>query len=379
MLRDKRSIWPAVSVGLALGLAMLTRGDLIAQTLLINRFRLGGDFRVLPRLTSSTDCRLVLAALDSGTAQVDASVQDSPCLATDTPFSDLIRLRLGEWHMTRSETTKAHQWWQSGKELDLFFLQQAAYLIEEGDPFEANRALSYVEDWERCPSTRLHLSGLVALQLDDQQSALDAWRQALEQNDYCAALSTTYHRGVTAYQLGRTAADIREWDLALASLQLATELNPHSATAWMRLGLVFYSGFQDLEKAEYALRQSLEYGDIDWAHFGLGRVLEAQGHGVEAMNEMVTAFRISPYDSFRDELISLLDSTENRQAALSVSKELLYLSPDDPLILATNAKAAAEAGEMDKAIDLYEKALMMEDNVSWRRALQELSEDTATE
>lgn len=373
-MRVKKILLQTVLLAMFFVTVVLTQGDRIVEAWQINRLRLGIATSMGPQvLTPDAECRILLAGLDHGMVRANQSLEDSVCLTENSVLSDLFRLRLGEAYATQGDLAAAQRVWQAGEQLDRYFLQQAAAHLEQGALFDAQSTLKYVGGWNAYPSTELHLSGMIAQERGKQGQALDLWQQAIEVNAYHPSVSPNIGRSTTAYEVGRAAASSRDWELARDSFSYVIELSPRNPYGWMRLGLVHFNGFNEIDEAESALRKSLAYRDIDWAHFGLGRVLAAQGRDGEAMVEMLAAFVLTQSSTFRDELLALLSNTNDRQMALSTYDELLKLIPNDPIILTASAERLAEAGELEKAIEQYEKALSIEEKQTWRESLDKLA------
>jgi tetratricopeptide (TPR) repeat protein len=178
------------------------------------------------------------------------------------------------------------------------------------------------------------------------------------------------------YAYGRALASAGRDEEALKQQREEASISPRSALPWIeisQLELRLQHPQEALHAAEEAVRRA---PDSPVSHRTLGELLQAVGKKEKAAAELALAERLAPEKSRPEERIALLYSSHtaarsegNLQAAAHTSSELGSGSFDE---LSSRATAAQAAGNMDQAIQNYQRALQLRpewDDGRWSLAM----------
>lgn len=289
-----------------------------------------------------TECRLYAYQVRTLPNIVADSAFLEGCLQLDGDDS-LIRLAFAKTYAAQGMPEAEIEILRDGRNLDRMLVNRATGEIDNGDYAAALATLALVEEWANYPSNVLFQEARATVGLGDTHRALALYDESVR-IDHFDPQAVNASASAALYARGRLAADHDLWDEAIANFTEVVTRNPNSGAGWMRLGLAYFQGPQDYIQAEVALRTSLEHADIDWAHFGLGRVLAATGRDAEAVTEMMAAFRMRRYEGFLPDLLTLTDGLADRTQAEKVFSDLLELAPDNALVLEAIARFHAADG-----------------------------------
>jgi tetratricopeptide (TPR) repeat protein len=289
-----------------------------------------------------TECRLYAYQVRTLPGIVANSTFLEECMQLDGDDS-LIRLALAATYAEQGMTEAEIAVLREGRNLDRMLINRATGEIDSGEFAAALATLALAEEWVTYPSNVLFLEARATAGLGDTQRALALYGESVRVDRFDPQVDDA---GATAalYARGRLAADLDLWDEAIADFSEVVARSPDNGAGWMRLGLAYFRGYQNYDEAEKALRNALAHSDIDWAHFGLGRVLAATGREAEAINEMMAAYRMNHYAGFLPDLLHLAGGLADRQQAEAVFAELLSIAPDNELVRNAVADFRAAGG-----------------------------------
>ena len=166
----------------------------------------------------------------------------------------------------------------------------------------------------------LHLSGVLAYQSGNLETALTLIGKAIDRNSTSA---------LAVFNLGEVNRMLDQPEVAAEYFLRAISLNPDYADAWNSLGIVRQKK-GDLSDAEEAYRQALKLSpDSAEVHNNLGTVLHDQGRFDEAEESYQQALTLNEnYAEAYNNLGTLLKDLDRLQEAESAFRRSLALNPD---------------------------------------------------
>ncbi len=165
------------------------------------------------------------------------------------------------------------------------------------------------------------------------------------------------------YQLGRYYLQQKVYTKARDLFQTAVAINPFHSKSHSRLGMVYYYlDYPELAKKSYRTALALNPYDFN-THYNLGELLYSMvGDTVEALKEFKTAFNLNPNLSEAAYKIGLICMGNNmKKEAIGYFEQALISSPADVRILLQCAVAYEMIGDNEKAVELYQRILNVDE------------------
>ncbi len=251
----------------------------------------------------------------------------------------------------------------------------------------------------------LHLMGVVALQVGQNQSAVDLITQALVvKPDYADAHSNlgnalkalgrldeavaSYEKAIACnpkfvsahYNLGNGLHELGRLEDAVASYRQALTIKPDYADASTNLGNV-YNELGQLDEAVAAYRKALSIKpDFAEGHYNLGSALAALGHEDDAVASYQKAIAIRPnYAEAHSNLGSLYRDMWDMDEAIECFRKALEIEPELASAHSNLGTVLKNVWRLGEAIDCYRKALAIDPEYTeaysnMGNALKELSD-----
>lgn len=254
-----------------------------------------------------------LASLPDASQEL-AQEKLSRCLQQGTSRPELVRLGLVQSLTSQGKNDEAADLLQTNGNLIPYFLNAANSAITRGDVDSALKTIELLAESGEYRSSVAYLRGKVYVDLANSAAAREAFETALAQNDYLATFTLASQYG-TLYELGVIAASQRDWQLALESFAEAARLNPENPFVWMRLGLTYLNGYQGYARAEHAFNTSLRFGNLEWTHWGLGRIAQERSDLATALLEMLEAYAVSQNPRFLQDISAVLSAMSDEELA----------------------------------------------------------------
>lgn len=193
--------------------------------------------------------------------------------------------------------------------------------------------------------------------------AIESFQRILTEDSQHAAAHAALARAYWMKHQGESKDSI--WlEQGLAMAQRSVALDKHLAIAWVSLGLVDYSSGR-LVNAERDFRQALrlEPTNAD-AHYGLGRVHEAQGKIQAAESAHRRAIALRKDRIYYDELGSLYFRTARFDKAIDLFRRSVEIAPDSFYGYRNLGAAYHARGDFASAAAQFQKALQIQPDAS---------------
>jgi len=195
----------------------------------------------------------------------------------------------------------------------------------------------------------LHLLGVISLQTQRHELAIDYITRAIELNDDRSAFHTTL--GAVYRALGRTVK-------AVTCYRRALELTPHFAEAHNNLGNAL-NDENSLDEAISCYRRALEFRpDYATAHYNLGNALRKQGNLDEAVDCYRQALELKPdYADAHNNLGNLFQGQGKPDQAIACYRRALELKPACAEAHNNLGILLRDHGKLDDAVACHRRAL----------------------
>ncbi|MDC1213156.1 tetratricopeptide repeat protein [Rhodospirillales bacterium] len=197
----------------------------------------------------------------------------------------------------------------------------------------------------------LHFLGLIAHQKGEHERAISLLKQAIDVLPQTAQFQSNLGLVQTCAELFHDAA------VTFKNL-LATHSNdPNIANAYATA----LKGTKNWDEAKSVLCELIgSYPNYAPGHFNLGNLYLAQGYASLAVPLFETAFGLAPNDATGRNLATALQNTGHNQRAISLLLELVEKSPSDSAALNNLSNLHREAGKLDEAQVLLDRALLID-------------------
>lgn len=198
----------------------------------------------------------------------------------------------------------------------------------------------------------LHLLGVVMLQCNNPEAAIDLIGQAIAHRPGTAM----YHNN-----LGKAHRSQERFEEALAQYRRALELEPNMVEALYNSGEAL-RWLGDLDGAITMLEKAVavrpQFAD---AHFQLGNALLIRGRPGEAAMRYQMVIQLDPkqVSAYKELAVSLYQQGKPREAIAQFQKAL-SLRPDDPCTWSELANAYLSLGELDESESCQRHALQLD-------------------
>jgi len=202
----------------------------------------------------------------------------------------------------------------------------------------------------------LHLLGVVARQVGQNDVAVDLIRQAL-------ALRPNFPEAYS--NLGNALRDKGQLDKAVAAYRQAIAVRPNFSEAYSNLG----NALRDkglLDEAVAAYRQAIAISpDFSEAHNNLGTALQDKGQLDKAVAAYRQAIALMPnYPEAYSNLGNALRDKGQLDEAISACRQAIALRPNFPEPHNNLGTALRDKGHLDEAIATYRQAVALKTNFS---------------
>ena len=182
---------------------------------------------------------------------------------------------------------------------------------------------------------------------------------------YMKNLSKIQALGCLFNNLGNTYCDIGDVDAALATLQIAVEINPSLAESRANLANVYLKMGQ-IEQAIYEYHRALEINPGDpKTHSNLGNAYLRQGQAKDAISRYVEALALDPNftDAHKNLAIAYCQAQMFEQA-ISQLRQAIALEPKNATLYSQMGEVYYQMGDNDQAISQYKKALTIKQDLA---------------
>jgi protein O-GlcNAc transferase len=200
----------------------------------------------------------------------------------------------------------------------------------------------------------LHLLGVIAHQVGNNQLAVDLINRAIALNSTAAI----YHNNLGLALMGQN-----QTTAAIAAYQAALQLKPDYAYAHNNLGFALEADGQvdaAIAACQQALRIKPDYPD---AFNNLGNTFKAQGRGAAAANAYQEALRLNPgYADAWSNLGNLLHDQGQFDQAVAACRQAIRLKPTFAQAWNNLGNALKDQGQIDAAMAAYQTALKFKPN-----------------
>ena len=155
----------------------------------------------------------------------------------------------------------------------------------------------------------------------------------------------------------------QDYKQAIQTLKAAIEMYPRFAEAHHLLGIVYFTGLNQPDKAVSALKQAItHYPNFARAYLDLGTVLLHQKKTADAEAAYQKALQLYPdYLEARLATANLYGQTKRPQKSIRAYAAVLELQPDDPEILYRLAYWHNQANETKEAQVMLDRLLKVDD------------------
>ncbi len=235
-------------------------------------------------------------------------------------------------------------------------------------------------------SRALHLLGVVALQRQNYQAALDFFDRAIAAKpDFAEALSNrgnalrelgrigeaeaSYRKSIAAnstfamahYNLGNMLLAGKRFEESAAHFTRALSANPRLTEARVNLGLAFKE-MGKLKEAECSYRKALELGpELAVCHYNLGNILLETGRPDGAVASYERALNLDPgHSGARLNLGAALRDLERLEEAAACYELAIAGSPADAQVYVNYGAVLRDLGKPSEAESCYRKALELD-------------------
>lgn len=218
-----------------------------------------------------------------------------------------------------------------------------------GNLREAERLYRQVLSQKPKDPAALHFLGVIALQTNQPETAIQLIRDAiLQQPDYVDAFSN----------LGNALQASGQFDEAVKSYERALALKPMMAETRANLGNA-RSQLQQFKLAASDYRSALAMKpDLPEVHRNLSMVLLALGKTREALQSIVRARELNPHSlEILTSLGNILQESGKWGEAVNCYKQVLQAQPDSCRVHCNLGNVLRKLGNSDEATSHYERAL----------------------
>lgn len=197
----------------------------------------------------------------------------------------------------------------------------------------------------------LHFLGLIAHQKGKAAKAIGLLKQAIGVQPQTAQFQSNLGLVQTSAELFHDAA------ATFKNLLAAHSDDPDIANAYATA----LKGAEKWGDAERILRELIRsHPEYAPGHFNLGNLYLAQGNASIAVPTFETAFRLAPNDATARNLATAHQNVGNNPRAISLLLELIEQSPSDSAALNNLSNLYREAGKLDEARELLDRALLID-------------------
>ncbi len=182
---------------------------------------------------------------------------------------------------------------------------------------------------------------------------------------YMKNLSKIQALGCLFNNLGNTYCDMGDIDAALATLRIATEINPSLAESRANLGNVYLKMGQT-ENAIYEYHKALQINPADpKTHSNLGNAYLRQAKLKDAISQYVEALQRDPNftDAHKNLAIAYCQGQMFEQAIAQL-KQAIALEPKNATLYSQMGEVYCQMGDYDQAILQYKRALTIKQDLA---------------
>jgi predicted O-linked N-acetylglucosamine transferase (SPINDLY family) len=230
-------------------------------------------------------------------------------------------------------------------------LQVAVQHHQAGDLQQAQTIYQQVLQVQPDNSDALHLLGLIALQLQNYDEAIDLIQQAIRINN---TVPNYYN------SLGNAFREQNQLTDATANYQRAVALDPQFAEAYNNLGLALKQSGSLTQAADYFQRALTLNPSLATAYRNWGEVLKEQQQLPAAINYLQRALSLAPQDAVTHSLLGDIFLEQNRldeafacyQQAVTFNPNLVMVHYNLGIILMRQGTPAEAAKSYQRAIEL---------------------------
>ncbi len=215
----------------------------------------------------------------------------------------------------------------------------------------------------------LHLLGVLAHQVGENEMAVDLIKQALAVDSAYAEAHNNL--GLALQALGKIEA-------AAAGFQRALAINPDFVEAHNNLGTALHD-LGKLDEAAACYRKALDIApNHTETYYNLGLALQDAGKPEEAMASYQRLLADAPdFVEAHNNLGKVFSELGRTDEALASCQKALSINPDNPEAYSNLGNALREQGKLEEAVANYQKAIAIypdfsEAHVNLGNALQEL-------
>lgn len=230
--------------------------------------------------------------------------------------------------------------------------QQALDAHESGELKYAKDTYEYILSIKPEHVETLHALGMLASELEQWESAI-AWIQR--------ALAIYPHSACFHFNLANIFKKINQFELALTHYQTALRLKPHYAEAYNNLAGLFYKQKKfNAAKQNYIHAINLKPDYLE-AHFNLGLVFLAQQEKIAALTQFKNVINLHPnYIQGHWQLANLYWQNQDLEKVHFHYQKIFDLNPNSVELLNNFAALMLKKGENDAAIDYLKRALAID-------------------
>lgn len=235
--------------------------------------------------------------------------------------------------------------------IEIFF-QQALNAHDAGDIKYAKDVYEYILSLQPEHVEAIHALGLLAAELQQWDTAI-AWTQK--------ALSIQPKSARFHLHLANIFKNINQLEFALTHYQAALRLNPHYAEAHNNLAGLFYKQNQlNLARQHYVQAIDLKPDYLD-AHFNLGLVFLAQQEKNAAVKQFKNVLSLHP-NSIQGhwQLANIYWHVRNLEKVHYHYQKILDLDPNSVELLNNFAVLMLKKEQINLAIDYFKRALVID-------------------
>lgn len=197
----------------------------------------------------------------------------------------------------------------------------------------------------------LHFLGLIAHQKGEHERAIKLLKQAIDVQPQTAQFQSNLGLVQTSAELFHDAA------ITFKNLLAAHSDDPDIANAFATA----LKGTENWDEAKSVLRELIDsHPKYAPGHFNLGNLYLAQGQATLAVPAFETAFGLAPNDATVRNLATALQNIGHKQRAISLLSKLVEKSPSDSAALNNLSNLYREAGKLDEAHVLLDRALLID-------------------
>ena len=197
----------------------------------------------------------------------------------------------------------------------------------------------------------LHFLGLIAHQKGEHKRAIKLLKQAIDVQPQTAQFQSNLGLVQTSAKLFHDAA------ITFKNLMAIHSNDPNIANAYATA----LKGTENWGKAQNVLRELIDsHPKYAPGHFNLGNLYLALGHASLAVPAFETALGLASNDATVRNLATALQNIGHNQRAISLLLELVEESPSDSAALNNLSNLYREAGKLDEAHALLDRALLID-------------------